>query len=134
MKTKFSIYKKYGSDTKKEIEGVPFYLDKETDCYIKVARWCNRNIEHSKEQADLTVEIKDLPTVDQETARMKVFAKHLITGWNNITDINGNIIEFTTENVITLLKQLPDLADELVGFSLTRDNYPLDNLEDVIKN
>lgn len=132
--TKFNIFAKYGSDTKKETQGVPFYLDAEKTAYIKVARWCNRNVEHSKEQAELAKEIGVEVSETADNLRIEVFAKHLVKGWDGVTDADGVEIPFTTENAVSLLQQLPDLADELVGFSLRRENYPLDKLEATVKN
>ena len=134
MTKKFNVFTAYGSDKVKERAGVPFYLDKESDCYIRIARWCGRNVEHTKAQAELTKQIGALPQAEQDEKRLEVFAEHLITGWNNITDADGNDLPFTTENAINLLKQLPDLADEVVGFCLDRNNYPLDRMDEVVKN
>lgn len=132
--TKFNIYAKFGSDAKKEVEGVPFIVDAETNAHILIARWSGRNVAHALEQAELTKQNPDKSVEELEPLRVKVFAKHLIKGWQGITDINGNELPFTTENAIKLLSDLPDLTDQLLNFSLTRSNYPLDGVEVVEKN
>lgn len=132
--SKFNIYAKFGSDAKKEVEGVPFVLDEETNAHILVARWSNRNVAHTLEQAELTKQHADKTSEELEPLRVEVFAKHLIKGWQGVTDINGEELPFTTENAVKLLKDLPDLTEQLLTFSLTRTNYPLDGFEAVEKN
>lgn len=132
--TKINLYAKYGSDKTKEQKGVPFFIDKDSDTYISVARWTNRNIAHSKAQAELSKNLIGVDEVDAENARKRVFIEHLVTGWNNITDKDGKDLPFTTENAIALLEDLPDLADELFAFSLQRENYAIDGVEEITKN
>ena len=134
--TKINLYAKYGSDRNKEQKGVPFYIDKESDTYILVGRWTARNVEHFKAQAEVTAKYADLPDGDRdrEEARTKAFATHLVTGWNNIVDKDGNELPFTTENAIKLLLDLPDLVNEMVDFALNRANYPIDGIEKTTKN
>ncbi len=132
--TKINLYAKYGSDRQKEKVGVPFYIDKDSDTYINVARWTARNIEHTKAQAEVSLRMANVDENELEEARMEVFARHLITGWNNITDKEGNDLEFTPDNAVMLLKDLPDLAQILLSFSLDRENYGLDSVETVTKN
>lgn len=134
MKKQFNLFAVYGTDTLKEKNGVPFYLDKDSDCYISVARWCNRNVDYQREMADLNSKIQSLNYEEQEQARVEVFTKHLIKGWNNITDQNGNPLEFNVENALKLFNLVPDLVDDLVGFSLNRKNYPLDSLKEDSEN
>lgn len=132
--SKFNIYAKFGSDAKKEVQGMPFVVDEETNTHILVARWSNRNVAHTLEQAELTKKYPDLSQEELEPLRTEIFAKHLIKGWQGICDINGEELSFSTENAIKLLQDLPDLAEQLLMFSLTRTNYPLDNIEVVEKN
>lgn len=134
MKKKINLYTRYGSDTKKELEGVPFYIDKDSDTYIKVARWSGRNIEHFKAQAEVASKLAHATENEREKARVQVFIKHLITGWNNIIDRDGNDLEFSEENALALLSDLPDLVDELFAFSTNRSNYSLDGVETTVKN
>lgn len=132
--TKINLYAKYGSDRQKEKAGVPFYIDKDSDTYINVARWTARNIEHTKAQAEVSLQMANANENELEEARMDVFARHLITGWNNIIDKEGNDLEFTPDNAVMLLKDLPDLAQILLSFSLDRENYGLDSVETATKN
>lgn len=132
--TTINLYAKYGSDTKKEKAGVPFYIDKDSDTYILVGRWCSRNVEHSKAQAEIGLKMADVDESGREEARTKAFVEHLITGWNNIVDKDGKDLPFSTDNAIALLSDLPDLVNELVNFSLDRTNYGLDGVETATKN
>ena len=132
--TKFNLFEKYGSDTSKEIDGVPFYLDKDSDCYIIVARWCARNHEHAKAQAELTTRLLGASEWEIEKARYEVFAKHLVKGWNNVYGVDGKAIEFSPENAYKLFEAMPDLADDVVSFSVQRKNYPIDTLQAIAKN
>lgn len=132
--TKINLYAKYGSDVQKEKNGVPFYIDKDSDTFIRVARWTTRNVEHFKAQAELAKELVGVPEDKAEEARKRVFVEHLVTGWNNIVDREGNELPFTTENALKVLCDLPDLIDELFQFSMDRDNYGLDGVELAVKN
>lgn len=132
--TKFNIYAKYGSDSKKETNGVPFYVDKDSDTYILVARWSYRNVEHTKAQAELTLNAGSHSEQELDEMRTELFVNHLIKGWNNIFDMDGNEIPYTKENALKLMADLPDLVNELIGFSLKRENYPIDKAEDTVKN
>ena len=132
--TKINLYAKYGSDRQKEKTGVPFYIDKDSDTYILVGRWCSRNVEHLKAQAEVSLRMADVDENEREEARTLVFAEHLITGWNNIVDKDGNDLPFSRENAVALLADLPDLVNELVNFSLDRANYGLDSVETATKN
>lgn len=132
--SKFNIYAKYGSDVNKERKGVPFYLDDEKTAFIKVARWCNRNVEHTLEQAEVVKQNSHLRKDELEALHIEVFARHLITDWSGVTDKDGKDLEFTVERAVELLRDLPDLADALMQFSLTRENYPLDGTELATKN
>lgn len=132
--TKINLYTKYGSDRQKEKTGVPFYIDKESDTYILVARWCSRNVEHLKAQAEISLQMANVDENEREEARTRVFAEHLITGWNNIVDKNGNDLPFSPKTAVALLEDLPDLVNELVDFSLKRENYGLDSVELATKN
>lgn len=134
MTEKFNIYSKYGSDRKKETNGVPFYVDKDSNTYILVARWSNRNVEHSKAQAELTLNAGSYDEQELEQKRIEVFVNHLVKGWHNIFDIDGNEIPYSKENALKLMADLPDLVDELVGFALKRENYPIDTVEESVKN
>ena len=132
--TKINLYAKYGSDHQKEKTGVPFYIDKDSDTYILVGRWCARNVEHLKAQAEVSLRMADVDENEREEARTRVFAEYLITGWNNIVDKDGNDLPFSRENAVALLADLPDLVNELVSFSLDRENYGLDSVETATKN
>lgn len=132
--TKIDLYAKYGSDRNKEQKGVPFYIDEETNTYITVARWTVRNVEHTKAQAELSLRMADASEADREDASMEIFVRHLITGWNNITDKDGNDLEFTPDNAVALIRDLPDLGNILLNFALKRENYGLDSVEKATKN
>lgn len=132
--TKINLYAKYASDRQKEKTGVPFYIDKDSDTYILVGRWCARNVEHLKAQAEISLQMADVDESEREEARIRVFAEHLITGWNNITDKDGNELPFSRENAVMLLSDLPDLANDLLNFALDRTNYGLDSVETATKN
>lgn len=132
--TKINLYAKYGSDRQKEKAGVPFYIDKDSDTYIRVARWTSRNLEFSKAHAEMTLRMADADDEQREEASMQLFIRHLITGWNNIIDKEGNDLPFSSDNAMMLLEDLPDLTQLLFNFSLDRTNYGLDGVETATKN
>ncbi len=62
---------------KKKKLGVPFYIDKESDTYILVARWCSRNVEHLKAQAEISLQMANVDENEREEARTPCFRRTL---------------------------------------------------------
>lgn len=129
-----NIFKKFGTDLKKETEGVPFYLDPQNEAYILVARYTNRNKDFSRENAEIVKSTVGASEEEKEAQLTTSFAKHLVKGWKGVLDENGDEIPFTLENADRLLQDLPELFEALLNFSLNRNNYGIDSVEKVAKN
>jgi len=59
------------------------------------------------------------------TIMREVFAETVVLGWNGVTDKKGKKLAFSTENVIKLFTDLPDLFQDVMsqasGFQLFQD-------------
>lgn len=52
--------------------------------------------------------------VDFGTVKIKIDSIGFPIDWENVTDKNGKVIEYSIDNAIILLKDLPDLKDYLM--------------------
>jgi len=53
-----------------------------------------------------------------------LFPKHVIVGWKNVVDNEGNPVEFTQENATDYLSKLPNwILDDLRNFVATPTNF-----------
>lgn len=64
----------------------------------------------------------------------EVFADSVILGWENVTDENGQPMEFTRENVIKLLTDLPELFTDIRAQATKLALYRRDDTEAAVKN
>lgn len=89
------------------------------DICIRIARAGGANKQFDKRMEILTKPIRrqlqnetaDIEQIDVILRR--VYAETVILGWENIEDANGKPIEFTVDNVIKLLTDLPDLFEDI---------------------
>ena len=54
---------------------------------------------------------------------MKVFADNCIKGWANVEGADGNLLEYTEENIRKIHDELPELIEELYKFGVNDSNY-----------
>jgi hypothetical protein len=55
-------------------------------------------------------------TLDENVTRglmIDVYARTVIVGWEGVTDKKGNPLDFTRENVVQVLTDLPELFDDI---------------------
>lgn len=76
------------------------------DLYLKrleaKAKPHRRQIQHE------TIERAQLENIVKE-----VYAETVVLSWENVTDRSGNLLEFTKENVLQVLSDLPDLYADI---------------------
>ncbi|PZQ46168.1 MAG: hypothetical protein DI551_05675 [Micavibrio aeruginosavorus] len=64
----------------------------------------------------------------------EVYAEAVVTGWDGVTDRDGKALEFTAENCVTLLLDLPDLFDDIINSASDVRNFRAVELEIEEKN
>ena len=117
-----SIFKQFGTDKKLEQEGVLVEYPANEDGSIpsfRLARMCRSNKRYMKAVEAATRPHKraiELGTIKPETAEevfLDVFVGTILLGWDNIQDNAWLEIPFSKEAAKNLLKELPDLYDDL---------------------
>lgn len=115
-----SLFDLYGTDEKKEVEGVEVTFPPNEDGSVPtfvIAATSKSNQKYSKALELATKpwrrNIESMGTENAERIYREVFAKHVIKGWRNVQDKDGTEIPFSVENAMELFKKLPRLYDDL---------------------
>lgn len=117
-----SLYKQFKTDANLEKEGILLELGQTDDgkpIAFRIARAGGGNVAFAK-----VMEAKMKPyrrqlqtdTLDPKVAERilrEVYAEAVILGWENVQDEDGNEMEFSVENCIKLLTDLPELYLEI---------------------
>lgn len=130
-----NIFDLYGTSRNLEKNGSKFYIDRDTDSYLLIARR-ERNYDVERELAKVHVQFEGCDSYDAayNEAIYCALVKGLVKGWNNLYDENGDLIEYSSETAVDLfVNKLPDLLMVINEFSLNKDNYKL-SLEKAAKN
>lgn len=75
--------------------------------------------------------------IDPDVSRRllaEVYAEAVIVGWKDVKDASGNSMEFTRENCVKLLMDLPDMFDDVVRFAEDMRNFQTEQVEEETKN
>ena len=138
-----NIYSQFGTDRTKEKEGV--WIDYGLNDHgnpqrFKVSRIGKSNPEFRKCLEKVirphrrAIEANLLPLEQQESLYAKVFVKVVLLGWENILDREGKEIPFSEDNATALLKDLPDLYDDLQAQAAEIGNFQEEEEQTEIKN
>lgn len=124
-----NIFKRFGTDLQAEQEGRKYYLDRDIDAYILVASY-KRNKNLQRENVEI-LERAEHKSDDVEQEFVKAFVRNCVKGWNNISNIEGEELPYSSETALELLVQLPDLVEDLIKFASDNENY---RIEEIAKN
>ena len=140
-----SLYKKYATDKAAEKGGV--WYDKK-DCPnedgtipgFKISRMNARNKEylkaiekHTKDGISELIVAGKLSDEEAFEYNVNVFVDGILTDWRHVKDENDeNIVE--RDDMVSFLKSLPDLFDELERFAQRMSNYNEERLKESAKN
>jgi hypothetical protein len=117
-----SLFSEFKTNKSAEIEGVEVPYSKNDDGTIPTFRIARMGRSNSNYRKTLERETRpfrrqmELETLSNEMAdeiTLKVFVSSILLGWNNVQDENGQEIPFNQENAIALMRNLPDLYDDL---------------------
>lgn len=131
-----NLYEKYETDKDAEINGVPYEVTQ--GIIFMLARVCERNVAYQAERAKIAKHFeKQLMTNDNpkgyQEAITRLFAKHIVKGWDGVTDREGNPLPYTVDNCVKVLTDLPDLYNELVSVAVDADQFNADMLKKTVK-
>ena len=75
-----------------------------------------------------------LPDDVQETITNEHIATGIIADWKGITDKSGKPLDYTRDNAIALMEQLPEFRDTVAQISLDLNNYVEEEQKEVAGN
>jgi hypothetical protein len=79
----------------------------------------------------------DMGTFDSKVAEkflVEAFVDTVLIGWENVKDKKGKNLEFSKENAVKLLSDLPELFADLREKAMNAANFLLGDIEDDLKN
>ena len=127
-KTKTSLSSYYATDKKLETEGKWFEVENGAEFLLRRMGGKNQkklNEIRSKHFMSKIKEIRDnsLPEEEQESLFIKVFVEACMIDWKNVFDQDGNDVPFDPELAEEVLTDCPDLFDELIDFTNSRNEF-----------
>lgn len=141
------LYKAFKTDSKAEQSGAPvafpdaansdgtiptFYVrhngSKYTTQYHSAIDAAYKPFKRRVESGDEDAKLKWIEKTND------LFCDYVISGWENVLDENDQPLEFTKENVRSLMRALPVLLGRLVSASVEFDRFREEDLKDDTKN
>lgn len=120
-----NLYRMYETDTDLERGGIR--VDIAPDVYITVARAGGGNTAfaktHNEVMKPFRAALDELPDEKIHELQARIYAKSVIRDWAGITDRDGNVLEFTEDNVVKILVDLPDLFSMLRVIAADANGY-----------
>lgn len=113
------------------VECASFLIARSGGANTKFAAALTRMIDKYRLRSNST---RNLPPEKENAILIEVFANHVILDWKGVTDRDGAVLEYSKQNVIRLMTDLPVLFDELRNEASKIANYRVDFLEDAEKN
>lgn len=115
-----SLYDQYGTDAKKEAEGVEVTFPPNADGTVPtflIAATSKSNQKYAKALEQATKPYRrNMDAMKPETAEAlykDVFVKTVLKGWKNVQDRDGNELPYSQANALKLFEDLPRLYDDL---------------------
>lgn len=131
------IYEIFSTDTELERKG--FALEYGPSTFV-IARSGGANVKYQRCMERLTrphrsmINAGNFPESQSKRILAQAFAETIILAWSGVTDIIGDPIEFTKENVVKVLIDLPDLFLDLQTESSRIANYNTTTTEEDSKS
>lgn len=132
-----SFLKKYKTDKSAEVKGVWVEVDENEDgtkVEWLIARINNENARDLRRKLETPYRnFPKIPDSVSEDILRKVVAKTILLGWKGMTDEDDKVIEFSPEAAEKLLKDYPDMMNDVVGLSMARETFQAEGVE-AVKN
>ena len=132
-----NLYKKFATNPDKEKDGIWVNYD---DARFLIARAGGANtrfqVTLSSKIRPYKKQIASQTLSDEESAKImvEVFVEGVLRGWENVEDENDNPLEFTRENAIKLLSDIPELLEFLREEAFLIGNFKDSLTEETVKN
>jgi hypothetical protein len=123
---KRNLYDLFETDKNLELSGVGFQFG---DSLFKCKRAGGSNRQFDTIFEDRTrafstkMQMASLSDEQSDSILMDVYYDAVVMGWENVTDREGNDLEFTKENFVQVMKDLPDLWKGLRTAAANMDNF-----------
>jgi hypothetical protein len=121
-----TLYALFETDTDLEVKGIGLKFGPAT-IYTKRAGGNNRafsaTFEDKTRAMSSRLQLAALSDEQSDAILMEVFAESVVTGWDGVTDREGNPLEFNKENFIKLMKDLPTLWRALRVEAANHENF-----------
>lgn len=137
------LYDQFETNHDAELKGVYVPYGKNSqgqDIRFLVSRMGKQNKAYSKALEQATRPHRraiDLGTMDNDQAEeifMKVFCEKIILGWEGVEDREGKPLKYNTKNAMMLMKDLPDLYDDLQEQAKKASLFRTEQMVDEAKN
>ena len=134
---KNSPYAQFKTDANIELAGINLDFG---DFAIRIARAGGSNKKYAK---SLMKHLKphrkaySTGTLDpkkQDAILARVYAESVVLDWANVVDRDGKIMEFSVENCVKLLTDLPELFRQIVQDAENYHNFKEVETEEIAKN
>lgn len=138
-----NIYDLYATNTTSEKTGVPVEVGRTENgdkIVFYVARFGGENTKALEDMAERSkpyasrIENGKLPNDISRRILAENTAATLITGWENVTDKDGNELPYSFENAVNLMIDLPELMSIIRTKASTLSIYLKQSDEEVAKN
>lgn len=131
----FSLFKSNNKDTEENGKWVP--LGSGTS--FKIRAFHAKAVVEKREELNkpfLTLQRAgiEIPEDKQEEIGLAVLGGAIIADWKGVKNAAGEVVPYSEEEAIAILKALPKLGGFIMGFSLDAQQYKDDITEDGAKN
>ena len=129
-----SLYKRFKTDTEKESSGIDVRYD--DDIVITVGRAGGANKKYIKaiERVQRKLNVRKPTNEEAMEILREVYADTIILGWEGVVDEDGATMECNKENKMKLLRDLPELFDDLRNVAEASDSYKAEDIEESVGN
>ena len=130
-------YKMFKTEEKMEAGGIEldygdfkFRIARAGGSNTKYTRLLAKRLKPYQRQMDMGVLENDVA----DRLMAGIYADSVILGWEGVTDADGNPMEFTRENCVTLFLDLPGLFSDIREQAQKAVNFRAEALENAAKN
>jgi hypothetical protein len=130
------LSKLFGTNRNKEEDGT--WVPLSDTISLKIRRWKSRPVQEAGEdyRKPYTALLRagNLPEKTAQDILEKTMAKAVIVDWKGVTDGDQQALDCTFENKLAILKLLPDLRDEVLLISQSRDTFKEEGDKEALGN
>lgn len=127
-----SFLSKYKTDKSAELNGV--WVEVDNDVSFRIARLNNDKAREMRRTLEKPYRnFQTIPDSKSEEILRKVIAHTVLLDWKGLVDEAGEVIAHSPEAVERLLKEYPDLLNDVVSLSLARETFQAEGTE-AVKN